>query len=427
MKITPFQAVVLAIFAVATLSGVILLTVSKGPSGRGNNLPVVIWGTMPSASFIDAINDITQGNSGFKIDYLEKRPESFDRDLIEAIASGVGPDAILLPQDLIMRYRDKISLLPYTSMPLPVFKDTFIQESELYLDNGGIIALPFSVDPLVMYWNRDLLTNAGVSLPPKYWNEFLTLVPRLTVKDKNLNILKSGVSLGEFRNITNAKEIIATFLMQTGNPLTSLGANGLEQRLSPGTLDTIGAINFYTDFANSVKPNYSWNRALSNSRDVFAAGDLAFYFGFASEISKIRDKNPNLNFDVTFFPQPKGASVALTFGRMQGLAVLRTSKNSVGAFQAVSAITGSGPISRLSKSTGLPPVLRSMLVANPGDPYQSIFYNSAIRSRGWLDPNPALSQTVFQNMIESITGGEAEASKAIDAAGRNLSAISRGL
>ena len=86
---------------------------------------------------------------------------------------------------------------------------------------------------------------------------------------------------------------------------------------------------------------------------MFAAGDLAFYFGFASEISKIRDKNPNLNFDVTFFPQPKGASVAVTFGRMQGLAVLKSSQNSGAAFQVISAMTGSGPIGRLSKFTGL--------------------------------------------------------------------------
>ncbi len=425
MKISPFQAIILALFALATIAGVVVLAMTKS-AGRGSSIPVVIWGTLPSAIFNYATADLTQGNAGLKLTYVEKRTESFDQDLLEALASGVGPDAILLPQDLIIRYRDKVLPLPYKSMPLATFKNTFVQEGELYLNNAGIIALPFSVDPLVMYWNRDLLINAGLALPPSSWAEFITLAPALTVKDKNLNILKSAVALGEFRNITNAKEIIAALLLQTGNPLAVMSSNGLEQKLSPSTLGTIGAVNFYTDFANPVKPDYSWNRALPNSRDLFASGDLAFYLGFASEISKLRDKNPNLNFDVTYFPQPKGAKVAITFGRMQALAVLKNSRNASGAFAAIIAITGAGPSERLSKNTGLPPVRRSMLVANPSDPYQAVFYDSAIRARGWLDPNPAATQTIFQNMIESVTGGEFEVGRAINIAGQNLSSLSRG-
>src|SRR3989338_8196202 len=322
MKITPFQAIVLVIFGAALVAGIIILATTQS-GGKKNNLPVVIWGTISDDHFRNAVEDITEGNSGYKITYIEKRSENFDQELVEALASGVGPDAILFPHDLIMRHRDKILFLPYSSLPARTFKDTFIQEGELYLDSGGIIALPFSLDPLVMYWNRDLLIKGGYALPPKSWDEFITMVPKLTVKDINLNILKSGVALGEFRNIANAKEIIAAFLMQTGNPITVYGEKGFDSRLYPATLGSIGAINFYTDFANPVKPDYSWNRALPNSLNMFVSGDLAFYFGFASEISMIRDKNPNLNFDVTFFPQPKGASVPVTFGRMYGLAVLK--------------------------------------------------------------------------------------------------------
>lgn len=416
-KISVFQIVVLAIFAIAIVAGVIVLSLTKSNSGGANNVPIVIWGTLSEASFKYAIADITQGNSGLKITYVEKQPATFDRELIEALASGVGPDAILLPQNLILRYQDKILPLPYSSISLPTFKNTFIQEGELFLNTVGIIALPFYIDPLVMYWNRDLLNNAGLPLPPKTWDEFITLAPKLTVQDKSLNILKSAVSLGEFRNITNAKEIISALFLQTGNPIS--GA------LTPATLGSIGAVNFYTDFANPVKPDYSWNRALPSSQSMFAAGDLVFYFGFASEASKIRDKNPNLDFDVTYFPQPKGAPVAVTFGNMQGLAVLKSSPNASAAFADIIAITGTGPLTRLSANTGLPPVRRSMLSANPSDPYQSVFYNSAIEARAWLDPNPALSGPIFQNMIESVTGGALEAGKAIDVAGGSLNSLFR--
>lgn len=426
MKISPFQAVVLAIFSVAIVGGVIVLSLQKS-SSQGSGIPVVIWGTLSQEHFGLAVSEVTQGNKGMKITYVEKRAETFNQELIEALASGIGPDVILLPQDLIMRFRNKILPMPYTTLLLRTFTDSFIQEGGLYLDSNGILAVPFVVDPLVMYWNRDILTNAGLALPPKTWDEFITLVPKLTVKDKNVNILKSAVALGEFRNIINAKEIIATLFLQTGNAIMGQTANGLESTLSPASLSSIGAINFYTDFANPVKPDYSWNRALPNSRDMFIAGDLAFYFGFTSEIGKIRDKNPNLNFDVTYFPQPKGSQVAVTFGRMQGLAVMRNSSNSVDAFNDILTLTSPAVLERLSQATGLPSVRLDMLGSSADNPYQAIFNSSAIRARGWLDPNPLSSGLIFQNMIESVTGGELEVGKAIDTAGRNLESASQGL
>lgn len=422
MKITTFQAVILAIFGVGLVAGVIILSITKGKGAGAGNVPVTIWGTLPSSSFTGAISDLTKGTGGMKITYVQKRLDSFEPDLLEALASGNGPDAVLISQDLILRVRNKITPIPYSVLPVRTFKDTFIQEGELYLDTAGVTAVPFSVDPLVMYWNRDLLANAGIAEPPATWDQFLILAQKLTVKDKTFNVLKSGVALGQFKNITNAKEIISAFLLQTGNTIVApaLNGSGLESTLRSTALSSIGAINFYTDFANPVKPNYSWNPALPNSFNMFASGDLAFYFGFASEISQIRAKNPNLNFDLAYFPQPKGAETAITFGKMFGLAILKNSTKSGAMLNAILAITASGPVAKWSSATGLPPVRRAMLSASPSDPYQSIFYNSAIRARGWLDPNPSESSAIFDSMIQSITSGEKEVGSAIDTAGGSL-------
>ena len=126
MKITPFQAIVLVIFGAALVAGIIILATTQS-GGKKNNLPVVIWGTISDDHFRNAVEDITEGNSGYKITYIEKRSENFDQELVEALASGVGPDAILFPHDLIMRHRDKILFLPYSSLPARTFMGTFIQ------------------------------------------------------------------------------------------------------------------------------------------------------------------------------------------------------------------------------------------------------------------------------------------------------------
>ncbi|MCR4311212.1 MAG: hypothetical protein NUV54_01425, partial [Candidatus Taylorbacteria bacterium] len=186
---------------------------------------------------------------------------------------------------------------------------------------------------------------------------------------------------------------------------------------------SVGAINFYTDFANPVKPDYSWNRALPTSLNMFLAGDLAFYFGFASESGMIRVKNPNLNFDLTYFPQPKGDATFATYGRMWGLGVLRSSRNQTDAVSDAIELTSANVLSTWSQVTSLPPVRRDLLSVDPTDPYQSIFYDSAVRSRGWLDPNPFKSSPVFERMIESITSGASSASEALEGASRDLNAL----
>ena len=104
--------------------------------------------------------------------------------------------------------------------------NTFIQQAELYLKTDGSLAVPFIVDPLVMYWNRDSFTNAGIATPPKFWDEFTGLNTKLTQKDVNSNIRKSAIAMGEFTNISHAREILGTLFLQSGNPVTYRDTTG---------------------------------------------------------------------------------------------------------------------------------------------------------------------------------------------------------
>src|SRR3989344_7496815 len=142
MKITPFQAVTLAIFGVSLVAGLIVLATTKNNRGGGSGVPVVIWGTISAVDFNNATDDLTRSRDGLKINYMEKRVEGFDQELLEALAKGAGPDVILLSQDLILRHVDKVSPISYTTIPLRTFRDTFVQEAELFLRGNGIIAIP---------------------------------------------------------------------------------------------------------------------------------------------------------------------------------------------------------------------------------------------------------------------------------------------
>src|SRR3989338_9595739 len=105
MKISPFQIAILAFFGVSLSAGLLVLATTKS-KGQGSGVPVVIWGTLSADNFNEATEALVAGGNGLKIIYIEKRPENFDQGLLEALASGTGPDVIVLPQDLIMRHRD---------------------------------------------------------------------------------------------------------------------------------------------------------------------------------------------------------------------------------------------------------------------------------------------------------------------------------
>jgi ABC-type glycerol-3-phosphate transport system substrate-binding protein len=329
---------------------------------------------------------------------------------------------------MILRYRNKIYTIPYTVLPELTFKQTYIQEGELYLTETGALALPFNVDPLVMYWNRDIFNNAGLTKPPANWTEVSDLAIKLTQKDRTQNILRSGVALGEFRNVNNAKEIISALLLQAGNPIIKLSSAGevasvLKDNLGYQKAPAISALNFFTIFSNPTEKNYSWNRSLANSLDVFANGDLAIYFGLASDFLKIKNKNPNLNFAVASLPQIAGAKTYQTFGNMLGLAIMKDSANPAGTYTVLSSLTSADAVPFWKDILNLPSARRDILGQTETNAIKAVFNDSAVKSKGWLDPNNSKSSAIFQEMIESYTTGRNSLDQAISLASDRLDSL----
>lgn len=417
--------VVLLIFGFLGFSGNLPLPGGKEDINYGT---VTIWGTLPRDVMSRLIGDTLSKDTHVKINYSEKKKETFNSDFVESLARGNGPDLVLLPQDRIPKAIDKLSLIPYTAMSERDFKNTFIQEGEMFLRPGGIAAMPFSIDPIVMFWNRDLFTNALVVSPPSLWTEFYDLVPKITIRDDQGNVTRSLVSFGEYGNVSHAKEIISLLMMQAGSPIVSYQNGAATSALLISTEGTgsespvAAAIRFYTEFSKPGKDAYSWNRSLPFSRSMFESGDLALYFGYASEYKEISSKNPHLNFDVAMVPQAgtdakagKGLS-KLTFGQMQGIAIVKSSKNQAGAQYVALLISSKDAIAPYTVLSGLPPVRRDLVAVRPSDAVQSIFYDSALISRGWYDPSSDDSNALFRGMIDDITSGRTLISEALSAA-----------
>ncbi|MEJ0002238.1 MAG: extracellular solute-binding protein [bacterium] len=424
MKKNNFQLIMIAVFMVAALIGMLVfagkIKIGKDPAGSGGT--VILWGTANGGDLSKAIEDFNRDNPAFTVKYVQKNADTFDQDLLSALASGVGPDIFFLPDTLAYSYRNRITRVPYTTYPLSAYKTKFVGAGEVFLTSQGILAFPMSVDPMVMYYNRSMLDANGIVYPPQYWDEFPNLVSILTKKDDAKKIISSAVALGQFSNVAHAKDILSTLFMQAGSPIvTEQNGQFVSAMLdAPDSARLADILNFYTRFTDPVNANYSWNRSLQDSRSAFSAETLAFYFGYASELPYLLNKNPNQNFLVAPMPQLRNSNTKITEGHVTGLAVSAFSQNFTSAFTAASLMSTGDFAAAYAQATGSVPVRRDLLVGKPSDAYTPTFYNSALFAKSWLDPAPVTSDAIFSGMIDAILANTLSADQAIKDAANKL-------
>lgn len=411
-NMSKFQLVFTGIFAAFIVIGVLIFALIKMDSTQTS--VVTVWGTMPGMQFKSFIDQTSLSkDETVSVMYYQKDKDSFDNELLKAMAVEKGPDVFFLSIESILKNKDKLVVVPFENYAERDFKNNFIEEGELFLTKEGVMAVPLIVDPLVMYWNRDILGSAGLSNPPKSWKELYDLAPKLTKKDSSLKISRSTVALGEIDNITNANEILSALLIQSGNQIVSYDAN--QNRYTANLNDnTKNVFSFYTDFSTSLKPYYSWNKALPDSKDYFISNDLALYFGKASDYSDIASKNPNLNFDVTYLPQPDLYDAFITYGEMQGLAISRSARDIASAFKVINILTSKDSISALSKVINLPPVRRDLLSQKASGTFMPIFYKSAIGAKGWLQPDKTGVDNVYKYAVGLTNSSNIESSEIVN-------------
>jgi len=402
MKIN-FQFVMVGVFVALAVFGVLVFsgTIKIGKDKIATGVKVTLWGTENPAKLAKGLEEFNKANPAVVVKYVQKFPESFDQDLLEALAEGKGPDLFFISNDLAYKYSNKIYTIPYQTYPLATFKNTFVKAGEVFLTSKGVLAFPIAVDPLVMYYNRNILDASGVVYPPATWDEFQNLVPLLTKKDDSSKIIKSTVAMGQFSNVLHAKDILATLFMQLGNPIIAENNGRFISMLEKGPdLSTI--LKFYTDFTDPLKEVYSWNRSLRNSQEEFSAENLAFYFGFSSEFASLIKKNPNQNFLAATFPQIKNAKAKSTYANVTGIAVASSSKNFSSAFTAASLLATSDFVAKYLKAIDGVPARRDLLAVKQTDAFFPIFYTSALYGTSWLDPSSLDTDDIFRKMIDNV-------------------------
>ncbi|MDO8240637.1 MAG: extracellular solute-binding protein [Candidatus Moranbacteria bacterium] len=270
-----------------------------------------VWGLFDDQdTFAEIIDNYKKTNPNIgKITYKKLMPDTYKQEVMDALAAGNGPDIFLIQNNWLAPFANKIYPAPLTFLTEKRFKDNFVDVvAQDFLNTDGAYAVPLSVDSLGLYYNKDLFNAAGITNPPKDWNEFVETSRKLTKLDASNQIVISGAAMGTAYNINRSTDILNLLMLQ--NQTEMIDATGgramfdqIAKKEGRSSIPGQEALDFYTQFANSSSSQYSWNSKMHYSTDAFSEGTLGMMVNYSWQMDTIAKKSPKLNFAVAPVPQ----------------------------------------------------------------------------------------------------------------------------
>ena len=360
------------------------------------------------------------------INIKKVRFNEFDDLFVNALADDVEPDIISAHVSSLRKYQSRLAEMPpVVSVSDLRTKGKYLKETVVVTQNNAmpkvntlkrdfvttvaedvviddeIYGIPLALDTLAIYYNKDLLDQSGVPVPPATWNEFHDVVERTTRFNSNGDIVQSGVPLGT-GNIDNMFDILSLFMMQSrvvmsrGNAVSF--ADGLSKNASYNN-NTLEALRFYTEFAQPTTKVYSWSDKLGGALDAFVTGKAVFYFGFAYDKSRIKSRAPQMNLEIIPVPQLY-SNTPVNVADYWVESVVKKSKNQTLAWDFIRFMTTPENIEKYTLQTGQPTPLRAQVQIQAEDPEMSAFASQILFAKNWYKgDDKEVAVNAFDNMV----------------------------
>ncbi|MGE4465315.1 ABC transporter substrate-binding protein [Sphaerochaeta sp.] len=269
-------------------------------------LEITFWSlfTGGDGEFFDAMVDefnASQDEIVMKNDMVKF--DNYYTKLTTALSAKTAPDVVVVHQGNLLNYVPSGSLLAL---------DSYIDEATLNdfqrapLDacrfDGKLYSLPFDVHPIVMYYNTDLLTEAGITEVPKSAQDFIDA--SLAVKQATG---KWGMAIdnttGVYKAYTLSRLFISMLAQQGGSLLT-------DDASAPAFNNAYGekALVWLQDLVHKYAVNPS-ELDYDAAMNIFKLGDAAFYFNGVWATGTL-EKQDGLNFAAAPLPPIMGKEAA---------------------------------------------------------------------------------------------------------------------
>lgn len=376
------------------------------------------------------------------IEYKKFNYDEYEDALINAWAKNQGPDIFSIPNAHVKKYYDYIYPLPQyvtvttveetstlgkKELAIQEVKQSAVSPSELnsqYIDavykdvvfkhkspeekeeTSKIFGLPLSMDTLALYWNKDMLNQASISMPPSDWQSVVDHTKIITKIDKENNIIQSGIALGTSSNINDYFDILSILMMQFGATMTTeQGSVSFHQATEEKQYPGREALEFYTKFAQEKWETYTWNDSKTGALDSFATGNLAYFIGYHRDLEQIKQLNPNLNFDIASLPQIT-ADAQINYASYWVESVYANSPNQDIAWAFVQHLTNEKNSQKYLETAEKPTARRNLINDQMEDYELAVFAEQGLTAQSWYHgDNPGEAKNLFAQMINDALEG----------------------
>lgn len=392
------------------------------PSSSGKTVTLTYWGLWePEEAMSEIIAEYQEENPSINIIYEQSSHKDYRERLQSALAqkksnSTEGPDIFRYHNTWLPMLQDFLS--PINNEVINI-DDYFPVARKDLLQNNKIYGVPLMYDGLSLFYNTELLSNAGEQVPSS-WEELQKTAISMTVLDNGNNIQTAGAALGTANNVDHFSDILALMMLQNNANL----ADPTDELASD-------ALTFYTLFTTRDKV---WDETLPNSVYAFATGKVAMIFAPSWRAFDISNINPELSFKTAPVPQLPDNELTWASYWVEGIAQSSKYKS-----QAVDFLAYLSKDETLRKMHSLQSNTRLFGEIYPKislakelleDPIMGSFVNQAELATSWYMASEThdngLNDKVIQyytNAVNAVVNGEDDATSALATAAQGIGQI----
>lgn len=291
----------------ASVIGAFVLSACQGTTSQPSNIfRFATWAAgnelVELRQVVDRVN--TGANGEYQIEIVSI-PSSYYVKLAVFIGGSQAPDFFWLTQELIPKYAHDLKVLVDLTDPLTASETLNIDDyyegvlkSAQY--NGSVWGLPWIANPLMIYYNKTLFNQAGIT-PPTFdsdwtWQEFIETAEALTGLENHRNEKVFGTVIDGWPNIE-------TFLWSGGGDVIGSDYETIELDSEPSLA---GLNNLATILKKGLTPTKSQVDSLGGNNVWFERQRAAMFMGGVQDNFefKIGLLPPSDQFEIGYAPMP---------------------------------------------------------------------------------------------------------------------------
>jgi multiple sugar transport system substrate-binding protein len=253
------------------------------------------------------IPEFEAANPGITIKHVNFPYDDFRQQVAAAVQAGEGPDVLNVFYGWIPAYMQQqfVVPLPADYFPTEAIESAYFPMVQNAKINDAYYALPTAVRTLAMFYNKDILEQAGLE-PPANWEEVVSVAQATVVKDgENFEIV--GITQGiDGQDHSWWREAL---IRQNGAlPFSDEAQNRTLNWTSP---EAIEAFKWLTDFLVEYKVTQTGFQ--TDGPTAFGSGKAALHVDGSYRLGTLNSDFPDLNYGVVPLPEHKDKASFASF------------------------------------------------------------------------------------------------------------------